>query len=390
MNNDKQKEWFIRTWAQGELPMNPECITIIAKQMGIKIENKNFSCVVVRYTNHEEVCANVDLLVNLHMTCKKICKNLPADTYCFIGNRLYVIIVILHDESMAELMRKFLESIRKAGLKSVQIGVGKSYKAIEKLNYSYVEAYEAVSSVSENAEVYYAEDIYSNKTITTQKLWYEKSKVVELFRSGKLGQAQIEVQLLAEKIRRDSPVRDGYPYPTSIRRTFIELIVEIMNIAADAGVNIDTILNHQDPYRHVFECQATPEILNYFSRVMQLLYEGIEAQKEKVERNVLNSVKEIITGNVFNPELSLTFASELLGITPTYLSAFFIREMGVGFNEYITKIRIEHAKEQLLKTNRKICEIALDCGFGSTSYFIVVFRKRTGMSPGAFRNMKEE
>ena len=80
--------------------------------------------------------------------------------------------------------------------------------------------------------------------------------------------------------------------------------------------------------------------------------------------------------------------AQALEITPTYFSAFFMRQMGMGFNEYVTGQRIELAKQLLSATNKKINQIAAECGFRSASYFIVVFRKQVGISPGEFRDKK--
>ena len=84
----------------------------------------------------------------------------------------------------------------------------------------------------------------------------------------------------------------------------------------------------------------------------------------------------------------MSLVSDALEITPAYFSAFFIREVGIGFNEYITGLRVEQAKELLEQTNKKVSDIAVQCGFRSSSYFIVVFRKQTGMSPKEYQNMK--
>ena len=62
--------------------------------------------------------------------------------------------------------------------------------------------------------------------------------------------------------------------------------------------------------------------------------------------------------------------------------------MGVGFNEYVAGLRVEQAKQLLRETNLKINQIASQCGFRSASYFIVVFRKQTGLSPSEYRNRK--
>ena len=60
----------------------------------------------------------------------------------------------------------------------------------------------------------------------------------------------------------------------------------------------------------------------------------------------------------------------------------------MGFQEYVTGLRIEKAKMLLDETNEKISRIAESCGFRSASYFIVVFRKQLGISPNEYRNKK--
>lgn len=53
--------------------------------------------------------------------------------------------------------------------------------------------------------------------------------------------------------------------------------------------------------------------------------------------------------------------------------------------QYINGVRLSQAMELLLKTDRKIAEIAADTGFRSQSYFIAVFRESVGVTPSAYR-----
>lgn len=47
--------------------------------------------------------------------------------------------------------------------------------------------------------------------------------------------------------------------------------------------------------------------------------------------------------------------------------------------EYLTKVRIQHAKEQLIYSPKTIGEIAVDTGFPDSSYFAVVFKSRKSL-----------
>ena len=52
---------------------------------------------------------------------------------------------------------------------------------------------------------------------------------------------------------------------------------------------------------------------------------------------------------------------------------------------YITRVRIQKAKELLLTTDRNIYEIASDVGYENIRYFSDLFRKIEGRTPSDFR-----
>ncbi|VFS63517.1 Uncharacterized HTH-type transcriptional regulator ypdC [Kluyvera cryocrescens] len=72
-------------------------------------------------------------------------------------------------------------------------------------------------------------------------------------------------------------------------------------------------------------------------------------------------------------------------ITPNYLSHLFQKSSTVGFNEYLTAVRLELAKKLLRGYEMKIKEIAHHCGFEDSNYFCRIFRKHTARSPSEYR-----
>lgn len=56
--------------------------------------------------------------------------------------------------------------------------------------------------------------------------------------------------------------------------------------------------------------------------------------------------------------------------------------------EYVNCFRLSKAAELLESTDRKILDIALDCGFNSLSYFVNVFHQSIGCTPSEFRKNK--
>lgn len=388
---DAQLEWFVRQVAEGTSGLDSEQICEMSRLLGIPFCAERYFCAVARIIKSETVDKDICAPVQLYRACLQARKQCGQEQYCYIGDNLCTVMIIADSgENRALLVDKLHQSISKYTAGQIRIGVGRSYGDLEKLSYSWVEAYEALNAPGASGSISFIDDIYVSRSITTYKHNREKRQIVELFKSGEVEQLKASMMQLVENVRAESPVRVNQPYPTSIRRTVVELLVEIMHIGADAGVDVDAQLNYEDPYSKVFQMGNTPSILAWFFQVVEKLAKTISEQHSKTDSNMLALAKKKINDHLHDPELSLSLISSQLDITPTYLSAFFIREVGVGFNEYITGQRMEKAKQLLRETNLKINSIASQCGFRSSSYFIVVFRKQTGMSPGEYRNTKNQ
>jgi len=68
-----------------------------------------------------------------------------------------------------------------------------------------------------------------------------------------------------------------------------------------------------------------------------------------------------------------------------YLSSLFTSHLGIGFRDYLNRVRLERAKRLLRNTTQTIGEIAFGTGFEDQSYFNRRFRAATGMTPGEWR-----
>jgi two-component system response regulator YesN len=83
--------------------------------------------------------------------------------------------------------------------------------------------------------------------------------------------------------------------------------------------------------------------------------------------------------------LSLQSMCGHFGISQTYLSRLFRKYSGQSFINYLTRLRIEKAKEYLLNRDILIKDIAPLVGFGDQFYFSRVFRSLTGRSPSKYQ-----
>lgn len=76
--------------------------------------------------------------------------------------------------------------------------------------------------------------------------------------------------------------------------------------------------------------------------------------------------------------------------SPEYLCRVFKKHLNKTPTEFINDIRIANAKLALEYTNRSILQICEEVGFDNTSHFYHLFKKDTGVSPKAFRELSSE
>ncbi|MFP3122465.1 response regulator transcription factor [Ectobacillus funiculus] len=104
--------------------------------------------------------------------------------------------------------------------------------------------------------------------------------------------------------------------------------------------------------------------------------------------SIINKVIGIINEHLGNPDLSLKWvANQMLYMNADYLGKLFKQETGERFSNYVMKVRIEKAMEQIKQMDDvKIVTLAEMIGFGDNpQYFSQVFKKHTGCTPSEYR-----
>ncbi|BBH24249.1 hypothetical protein Back11_55940 [Paenibacillus baekrokdamisoli] len=133
------------------------------------------------------------------------------------------------------------------------------------------------------------------------------------------------------------------------------------------------------------------DIFNEFRSILQDTHIRIgELREGKSTHQLVLHVKQYISDNSHNPNLSLMQLSEEFGLNANYLSRLFREAFGVKFVEYVTSIRMEKAECLLVETEDAIQDIGRAVGYEQSLTFIRVFKKHTGVTPGQYRKTKNK
>ncbi len=100
--------------------------------------------------------------------------------------------------------------------------------------------------------------------------------------------------------------------------------------------------------------------------------------------NYVQQAVEYIQAN-FSNDIALQDTSHHLGISSGYLSHIFKKSTGYTFLGYITLFRIRHSLMLLKEQNLQVSDVAYKCGFQDPGYFIQLFRRHTGVTPGKYK-----
>ena len=72
----------------------------------------------------------------------------------------------------------------------------------------------------------------------------------------------------------------------------------------------------------------------------------------------------------------------MFSYTEKYLSSLFKKNMNVGFNQYLNRLRIQYAIELIANNVKSVSRIAELSGYSDSLYFSKVFKKLVGVTPG--------
>ena len=132
------------------------------------------------------------------------------------------------------------------------------------------------------------------------------------------------------------------------------------------------------------EYQATIRLLQFFADQLGVLANQILLQQKDSEPAQITRARQFIEAN-YQEDLSLAAVAKQAGMSTFYFCKMFKKVTGVHFARYVSRVRVEKAKNLLLNPNYRVSEIAFEVGFQSLTHFNRIFKNIAGQSPTEHR-----
>jgi len=128
------------------------------------------------------------------------------------------------------------------------------------------------------------------------------------------------------------------------------------------------------------------ELLSHLEKSKECHYiikESFHAKTKMEELERIQQVYDYILKN-YQEKVSLGEAAKLLNMTKSSFCKFLKKHAKKTFSEIVNGIRINHACQLMIQTEKRISEIAFESGFNDVSYFSRTFKKIMNKSPKEF------
>ena len=263
----------------------------------------------------------------------------------------------------------------------VRVGAGRDVSKVDDLALSYEEAVGALHRAA-----------LENKTF----LLHEPSKETKgkLRAAADLGREWAEAQLASQDAGADNllarfikrALEESAQQSAPLRVYLAHALHALGSAARRRGVTGEGEWNElADRLRGDLDrALSVEQVLRVFDDWRQRLQGYLEAPGGAHRRLRLQRAREFVDANFRRP-LKLVEVAREAGMSETHLSRHFHEAAGMGFERYVTHLRLEQAKSLLRSTGLSASHISDDCGFSSRNYFFQAFKKATGMAPGEFR-----
>lgn len=164
------------------------------------------------------------------------------------------------------------------------------------------------------------------------------------------------------------------------KNVFIELLSYAKFISTEyRGVKQETFNISKLKYDSFDELYNIFLVREYILDLYDQLYDFCIGKESKRYSYIINKSIEYIRENYMN-NITLNDVAEYVEVSKSYLSLLFRQETSINFSTFLTEYRIQHAKNLLTESNKRIYEVAEMVGFENPYYFSKVFKEITGMT----------
>ena len=287
---------------------------------------------------------------------------------------------------LAPALERFRMELRRILDVTATIAIGETCDAPTRIAPSHAQAQKALEyrTISGPDSVIRMNDI---DAITHDRFRYPADKaaaILTVLSEGDDGQIRDAVHAFFAELESRGCLRSHLRI--AVMELFSVIVRKFMDLGLDVHASYDQTL--LDPYRALERYDSVEAVRNWLLNIVLQSATTLRGKRFTDVRSVVARVQSYIADNFANPDISLHSIADYAHFNAPYLSKLYKKETGENYLEYLTRLRMEKARQLLRTTPMRTAEVGNAVGYPNPQYFTTLFRKTTGMTPMEYREAK--
>ncbi|MEF2248751.1 helix-turn-helix domain-containing protein [Paenibacillus sp. IITD108] len=174
----------------------------------------------------------------------------------------------------------------------------------------------------------------------------------------------------------------------NIQQLFFQLSGEILKALVQSRGDTSAVFGDQPSYAEALaRAETLPDMETCLLDMCGRIIDYHKEKRSKMTDVTLQLATDYMDAN-FNKNISVDTVAEYVQRSSSYLSRVFKESTGMTINDYLIQLRIKRAMELLKQLHLSLEEICREIGYANVSYFNKMFKNRTGLTPGQFRQQQ--
>ncbi|WP_319560673.1 response regulator [Marispirochaeta sp.] len=304
----------------------------------------------------------------------------------YLSNNIILLFKFLDDHNIDVLTKTFetmQKNIRRREGISISLSYGNCYNQVNDIQYSFNEAIEALKHklYYGNGSIISYEDIVHNQRSYIDILSGWKRELTDSINLQDAAKAKDILLRMQEILQGNNRYTIYY-----IRKLSMEIILVLSLTLCDKNEELEKIYyTKNDLLEYIQQLETLDSIFTALIDIYTTVISYMNEKRHNKNRTIINLVVKYINEHI-DKEITLEKIAQEVYLTPNYIGHIFKETIGVNFNEYVTQVRIEHARKLLKKPENKVYDVSLMVGYKNPHYFTKLFKKYTGVTPSCYKD----
>ncbi len=353
--------------------------------MGILLPYQKFGVVVIRQPESDDF--EEQAIVNVIVKEQLIKVMPPSIPFASVGVQSDMMVIILNSDTedfearAAAAMQALADSLRSEFSRMVEIYISRIVNGIERVPHAYYTAAQVKQARPGGCVTLLSQQ----PPVRVEQSLDEISTPLRNYIAT--GDAERALALLQERYRYGV---EGRPTAPHALRGYYVALLNLITGSYTPEESIALLPDGSDPLAMLFVQQTAAEMEKTVETVTRSLCEAVQHNQKTHAAQLTEQILAFLQQEYANSELTLSYVADHFYITSSYLSTFFKENVGDTFLNYLTRLRIDHAKELIRTTNLPMGEIATRVGYASGNTFTRIFKKMESITPTQYRESSQK